>query len=331
MMRDDILGQKIHDMAIACGFDNGGIIPIEDMEGFRERLEKREADIPSSKFFYRGVGDLAGIRDRFPWAKSVVICTLWLGKYRYPASLQGKYAKSFFLSPSNRPCAETEEKCRRLETWFTEQDIRCEGGTQFGHLSIGPLRYAAMMAGLGIIRKNNFLYTEKGSFVELVGYVIDRSCTFRQTTSLKPCAETCNLCQRNCPSGALKGPFTMNPFECVSFITTFGKGKVPKGMEDTACRTWICGCDSCQDACPYNRMHDWEKGLSYPGLETLEPELAPETLLEQTTEFISQKVIPYTDYHVTADEAETLRINAARSLRNFKPSRAAAISRHSSK
>lgn len=123
----------------------------------------------------------------------------------------------------------------------------------------------------------------------------------------------------------------MNPFECVSFITTFGKGKVPKGMEDTACRTWICGCDSCQDACPYNRMHDWEKGLSYPGLETLEPELAPETLLEQTTEFISQKVIPYTDYHVTADEAETLRINAARSLRNFKPSRAAAISRHSSK
>lgn len=66
MMRDDILGQKIHDMAIACGFDNGGIIPIEDMEGFRERLEKREADIPSSKVFYRGVGDLAGIRDRFP-------------------------------------------------------------------------------------------------------------------------------------------------------------------------------------------------------------------------------------------------------------------------
>ena len=55
MMRDDILGQKIHDMAIACGFDNGGIIPIEDMEGFRERLEKREADIPSSKFFYQGV------------------------------------------------------------------------------------------------------------------------------------------------------------------------------------------------------------------------------------------------------------------------------------
>lgn len=51
MMCDDISGQNIHDMAIACGFDDCGIIPIEDMEGFRERLEKREADIPSSKFF----------------------------------------------------------------------------------------------------------------------------------------------------------------------------------------------------------------------------------------------------------------------------------------
>ena len=47
---------------------------------------------------------------------------------------------------------------------------------QFEHSSIGSLRYVAEMAGLGIVRKNNFLYSEKGSYLELVGYVIDQEC-----------------------------------------------------------------------------------------------------------------------------------------------------------
>lgn len=319
-MNDDVLAQQIHDIAIACGFDNCGIIPIEDMEGVRKRLAQREKDIPASKFFYQAIGNLAGIRERFPWAQSVVVCTFWLGKYRYPSSLQGKYAKSFFLSPGNDLCGDLAKSCSQLEAWFKANGIHGEGGTQFAHLSIGPLRYAATMAGLGIIRKNNFLYTDKGSFVDLVGYVIDRRCTLRQTPTLRPCAEKCNLCQKNCPSGALKGPFTMNPFECVSYITTFGKGKLPEGMDDAACSTWICGCDSCQDACPYNRRHDWEKGLSYPGLEALAPELSPEKLVGQTEAFISEKVIPYTEYHIAPDESEILRTNAARSLRNARQS-----------
>lgn len=51
MMRDDILGQKIHDMAIACGFDNGGIIPIEDMEDFANDWKReRQTSLPA-RFF----------------------------------------------------------------------------------------------------------------------------------------------------------------------------------------------------------------------------------------------------------------------------------------
>ncbi|MCI5532971.1 MAG: epoxyqueuosine reductase, partial [Caecibacter massiliensis] len=162
------LGQDIYDKALACGFDDCGIIPVDDMDGFQQRLQEREEKVPSSAFFYQGMGDFANIKKRFPWAKSVIIGTYWLGKYRFPASLQGKYGKAFFLSPSNGVCTESLTARNDFETWVKEQGIRCEGGDQFGHLSIGPLRYAAMMAGLGIIRKNNFFYTKKGSFVELV-------------------------------------------------------------------------------------------------------------------------------------------------------------------
>lgn len=318
MKTSKLLGQKIHDMALDCGFDDCGIIPIDDMDGFNERLQQREKRVPSSAFFYQAIGDLDGIKKRFPWAKSVIICTLWLGKYRYPSSLQGKYAKSFFLSPGNSLCKTMQVDCTHFENKLSEENLQWEGGSHLGFLSIGPLRYAAVMAGLGIIRKNNFFYTEKGSFVELIGYVINSEAIFRQESHLAPCAEKCHCCQDACPSGALKGPFTMSPLECVSYITTFGKGSLPAGMDDRDCSTWICGCDSCQDACPYNRKHDWTVGTAYPGLEEIAPELAPSTLVTASEDFIRNRVIPYTDHHIAPEETDTLRICAARSLRNQK-------------
>ena len=108
----------------------------------------------------------------------------------------------------------------------------------------------------------------------------------------------------------------MSPLECVSFLTTFGKGALPSGMKDDCFGTWICGCDSCQDVCPYNRSHDWTNGEAYPGLEELEGELQPEKLLQQPDEFLQDHVLPYTSCHVMPGETETLRLCAARSMRN---------------
>ena len=90
----------------------------------------------------------------------------------------------------------------------------------------------------------------------------------------------------------------------------------PTGMRLFYYYFWICGCDSCQDICPYNRQHDWNQGDAYPGLEELAPQLQPEKLLAQSDTFIQEKVIPYTDYHIAADEAKTLKRCAARSLGN---------------
>ena len=38
---------------------------------------------------------------------------------------------------------------------------------------ITALRWAGMKAGIGIIRKNNFFYTEKGSYQYLEAFLID--------------------------------------------------------------------------------------------------------------------------------------------------------------
>jgi len=298
------------------GYDDCGIIPLDDMDGFKDNLKKRKRKAPSSAVIYHVVGDLAGIKKRFPWAKSVVICTYWIGRYRFPESLQGKYAKSFLLSPDSPINPEADEKLRHLEKWFEENGIRYDGGANYGFLSIGSLRHAAEMAGLGIIRKNNFFYTEKGSFVNLMGYVIDKECTLYGKANLKPCPENCDLCRKACGTKALKAPYTMSPIKCISFWTTFGKGRCPPFLRKKSFGEWICGCDACQDACPHNRKHDWSVGQDFPQLDELKDCLQPENVLLDIDSGVVEKISQLSANHIGPDEKKAAIRNCKRSIAN---------------
>ena len=306
------LAQSIYQAALKAGFDNCGIISLDDMETFDKRLIERMEAVPESQPFYDNICMNADIRKRYPWAKSLVICTTWYGKYCYPEQLQGRYAKGFFLSAESKPM-ETNRQKGSLPQWFDEQSIRWDKRSIFG------LRHAAFQAGLGIIRKNNFFYDEKGSWLELEGYVIDQECQLYRNQQLRPCSPGCNLCVKNCPTGSLSAPYTMNPAFCISYCTTFGKGAVPEGVNENVFGEWMIGCDRCQDVCPFNR-HDWNTGEKFPGLEELLPLLKPETLLEVTDEELIDCIIPKTANHIHPEEIETLRRNALRFLRNQKMS-----------
>ena len=249
------LAQAIYETALSCGFDNCGIIPVSALDGYKQRLQEREEAVPQSRPVYQDIEHLAAVRELYPWAKSVVVCITWLGAYRYPLSLQELYGKAFLLSPDTVPDCEAHRQKLRFEAWLAEQGIRFEGGETNAPARIIPLRYAAVAAGLGIFRKNNFFYGEKGSYYELEGYLIDQPCEYTHECRLRPCADSCTLCQRACRTKALSAPYTMNPLSCTSFWTTFGQGAVPPHLTADQFTTWLCGCDACQDACPYNR-HD---------------------------------------------------------------------------
>lgn len=311
-MRSNELAEHIYEAAKECGFDNCGIISLDALDGYKDQYAERIRNVPSSKSFYKLLEDLNATKERFPWAKSMVICTYWFGKYCYPKELQGRYGKAFFLSPEQGSQDGYDQN--RFERWFQEQGIRAEGGEQFSHLSVGPLRYAAVKAGLGIMRKNNFFYTEQGSYTNLIGYVIDRECELIQETDLKPCSEKCDLCIWACKSKALMAPYTMDPLKCVSFWTTFGKGTVPTFLKKDMFEEWICGCDNCQDACPHNRKHNWEEGADFSNLKEIAPLLTPENFQNLTDEYIIQQVITKTAEHLHESDMETLRKCAKRAL-----------------
>lgn len=177
----------------------------------------------------------------------------------------------------------------------------------------------------GYYAKDYFLKPEEGSTqgydaaafeIRLVGYVIDRECELIHHNDLKPCSGNCTLCQQACKTGALSGPYTMNPLSCVSFWTSFGKGVVPPHLKAETFETWICGCDNCQDACPYNKRKNWDEGAPFSDLEELADALTPEKILSQPNEYLQRHIIAKTDNHLKSSDTAVIRRNAKRALRN---------------
>lgn len=301
-MKNNTLAQSIQQRAIACGFDSCGIIPMGLMDSFEADLRKRIQAVPAAASFY----SYTPLREKFPWGASIVICTYDFGRYRYPKELRGRYGKSFLLGPQkHKPYG---YRVHDFENWLKAQGIGFQRG------GFGPLRHAAEQAGLGIIRKNNFFYTRSGSYVDLIGFVIDRKCELIHQPHLTPCSEGCDLCQRACKTHSLSGPHTMDPLKCVSFWTTFGKGAVPSGLREEMYEQWLCGCDNCQDVCPYNK-HNWDQGEAYSDLEEISSQLTPEKILAATDDFLKEQVISRTSDHLQPEDTEVLRKNARRALR----------------
>ena len=314
-METQDLASQIVSKALECGFDNCGIIPVSALDGYKERLAQRRERFPEAKPLFDNLEGFTKIAELYPWAKSVIVCTIWIGKYRFPKPLRKRYAKSFILSFDPLPNSDEFIKKKKFEQWLDEMKVRFCGGLDNLPARIFPLRLAAVEAGLGIFRQNNFFYAERGSWYNLEGYLIDKECELRQKCELRPCSPKCTICRNACKTKALVEPFCMNPLSCVSFWTTFGGGAVPGHLTPEQFGTWICGCDDCQDSCPYNR-HDWDTGEPFPGLEEISELLTPENLIAATNDELVENVVPKTDFHISPEHVETLKVCAQRSICN---------------
>lgn len=110
---------------------------------------------------------------------------------------------------------------------------------------------AALLSGFAIKGKNNLCITENGSFVFL-GEVITDGNFECSTVPPHSFCDTCNLCVKACPGGALseKG---FDYRKCLAYLTQ-KKGEL-SDEEQVAIRknglAW--GCDRCSEVCPRNQ------------------------------------------------------------------------------
>lgn len=279
---------EIIQKSMELGYDKCGIVKIEKMKGYAEKLSERIERFPeirtSSEDFYA----FADLKTEYPWVKSVIICARNYGKYLIPENVRDIIAK-YYLTDSRRDKNSQEYRDSiALEEYLTDCGIKTKTDREFG---ITALRWAAMQAGIGVVRKNNFFYGEKGSWYNLEAFFIDKDMEYICKNNIKQCPEECNLCIEACPTKSLAEPYMMNRSTCISCLTTWEGWDLKNDKNSSNLGKWIFGCDICQDVCPFNR-NVWTEGEEFPLLNEFCSDLSLEQIIESDYEFLKNIVQP---------------------------------------
>jgi len=112
-------------------------------------------------------------------------------------------------------------------------------------------RALATRAGLGWAGKHtNLIVPGSGSFVFL-GEVVT-TLELPASAPLKKSCGSCERCVRACPTGALRGDYTIDARRCIADLTQ-RTDAIPRELRPMI-GDWVWGCDLCQDACPPTRL-----------------------------------------------------------------------------
>ncbi len=303
--------QMIQDRAYLLGYEKCGIIPVHALEGYAEKFKERIQKLPASEIFYQRQRHLTHPLEEYPWAKSVVVLVARYGKYKIPESVKGHIGKAYLCDVRIDANAEEFQNSQAMEQYMQELGLRIATNRKFG---VVGLRWAAMQAGLGIIRRNNFFYTQSGSWMHLEAWLTDKEMELRETSDVRTCPPGCNRCIAACPTQSLSSPYTMQPLTCISFMTTFGGRNLAHEPISEKFGNCIYGCDICQDACPMNKGK-WEEDCEFPDLSELSPSLTPESILKMEENFYRERVQPKF-FYLSPDELWKWKVNVLNFMRN---------------
>jgi epoxyqueuosine reductase len=147
-----------------------------------------------------------------------------------------------------------------------------------GVVDTAPLleRAFAERAGLGWIGKNTLLINEHyGSWIFLAALLTSEELQYDEPSRESRC-KNCRACLDACPTGALQAPYRLDARKCISYLTIELRGAIPLELHE-ACGDRLFGCDTCQEACPWNRDTEISSEKSFqpqPGMNPIDlPEL----------------------------------------------------------
>ena len=118
-----------------------------------------------------------------------------------------------------------------------------------------PLKILAVRSGLCVYGRNNICFREDmGSFLGLFAYLSDIPCESGEWHPLRrmDSCETCRICERNCPTGAIKEEKVIISSDRCLTRFSYNRNELPDGME---LPDYLYGCMKCQECCPHNHRY----------------------------------------------------------------------------
>jgi epoxyqueuosine reductase len=273
-----------------------------------ERIER----FPESAGMYGRFFAFAELDRDFLWARSVVACSWRKGVYRVPKEFAGLIGKNYLFDERRNRDSKGYHAQTELERYMTEElGLRTASSHDYG---ITSCRWAAFASGIGTIRRNNFFYGDHGSYYSLMVFLVGEAMEHTYTPTYKPCADSCNLCVKRCPTGALAEPYATCGPACASFLTNKAPDNGAFEKYSPKIGSWIYGCDVCQDVCPHNRGQ-WSEDEEFPGLEELSASFSLEKIVTMSYAYLRETVAPKF-WYIKIEDLWKWKRNALSAMRN---------------
>ena len=112
----------------------------------------------------------------------------------------------------------------------------------------------AKKTGLGWIGKNgNLIHKQSGSYFFIATLIVDVELEYDHPLAKDYCG-SCTRCIDACPTQAILPDKVVDGSKCISYFTIELKDLlIPEDMKGRF-DSWMFGCDTCQDVCPWNRF-----------------------------------------------------------------------------
>jgi epoxyqueuosine reductase len=189
----------------------------------------------------------ANPRERYPWARSVVVILV-------PYSPERPVADAGALSHHIARYALGDDYHDVLERILRRFEEALSGVKTWRYVDTGPLsdRSYAAQAGLGWIGKNGMLIHEIDGSYFFIGTLLTALENDIAAEIVSDRCGTCTRCLEACPTDAIRPDRTIASHLCISHATIEQRGplapEVARHLEGNA-----FGCDICQEVCPWNR------------------------------------------------------------------------------
>ena len=135
-----------------------------------------------------------------------------------------------------------------------DQHLQTLGGTQKTYVDTGPVleRDFASDAGLGWNGKSTMqIHPRLGTWFFLAEILT--TLDLQPDGPLEDRCGKCARCLTACPTRAITAPRLLDARRCISYLTIENPGPIPLEFR-SAIGDRIYGCDTCLDACPWNRF-----------------------------------------------------------------------------
>jgi epoxyqueuosine reductase len=248
--------------AAELGFDLVGITRAapsgaREADAYRAWIEAGKHG--SMDYLARHLDERVNIRQKFPWAQSIVCVALSYyqetpaaGEGASPTGKIARYAwgRDYHKVIENKLKA-LEKRIRAAFESIPQHPIEIRTYSDTGPF---PEREFAARAGLGWIGKNTLLLHPRHGSYFLLGELIT-SLPLEPDAAISDHCGTCTRCIQACPTEAIT-PWSVDARRCISYHTL--EHRPPAPIDEAfhpAIREagFIVGCDICQEVCPFNR------------------------------------------------------------------------------